>query len=132
MDYEEVLLVREDDAWVLNAGHSGEADGEQIKALLDILTTLTVQDIYPAEEVSSLFADETDLSYRLNFSDDTSKKMALAEYDDAYVLKMSDSDLYFKVESWQVDKIREFNLEKLTRIAAESTDTATQNVPESP
>ena len=132
VEYEEVLLVREDDAWVLNTGHSGEADGEQIKALLDSLTTLTVQDIYPAEEVSSLFADETDLSYRLNFSDDTSKKMALAEYDDAYVLKMSDSDLYFKVESWQVDKIREFNLEKPIRIAAESTDTGTQDVPESP
>ncbi|MDJ0622444.1 MAG: DUF4340 domain-containing protein [Desulfocapsaceae bacterium] len=122
VEYGNFVLVKQEDGWKLNAPLSGEADPEQIEALLDALTGLTVRDVYAADEVSPIFAGDSDLSYRLIFTDDTEKDMKLAKYDDAYVLKMSDSDLFFKVESWQVDKISEFQAASLIKEKGETAD----------
>lgn len=128
--YDDILLVRENDDWVLSTPLTGEGDPEQIEALLDALTGLTVRDVYAAGEVSSLFTNGADIRYKLTFSDDSEKNMELAEYDDAYVLKMSGSDLFFKVESWQVEKISDFDLAKLIKRKSETTDAGTSKAQE--
>lgn len=132
VEYGDVVLVREEDDWLLQAPMTGKANEEKLDDLLDALTSLTVGDIYPSAEVSRLFEGESDLRFRLELSDDTVREMILVEYEDGHVLKMSDSELFFKVESWQVEKIREFDLEELITATADKTDTAEPGRPESP
>jgi hypothetical protein len=109
----DIELSREGDSWLVADANTEKVIMEEIEKLIKAVTGLSVQSILDPNEVKTLFDNEPDLQFTVSAENKEPIQYSFVQQEDYSVLKISDSDLYFKVFSWQVDTLSEFRKEKL-------------------
>lgn len=128
----DISLSKKDKDWQLDGAAAGEADKGEIDKLLDKVTGLSVQSALDPAKAAPLFAQPLAAQFTVTKKDGGKLTYALAKQDDHYVLKMSASELYFKIGSTQAEALAGMKREKL--LAAKKEEAAEkpagQNAPE--
>lgn len=108
-----VYLTRTETGWSADTISSAQLNEEEIENLLAKVTSLAVQSVLFAEDVSSLFDGDETTQFTVILKDDTEVTYKIARHDEDYVLKMSNSDLFFKVNTYQAEGINDVSLDSL-------------------
>jgi len=98
----DIVLVRQDKDWKLEGG---EADPAKLTKALDQLTGLNVQAVLDTAKAAPLFQQAPAFQFIATKNDGSTVTFALVKQDDYYILKMSSSELYFKIGSWQAEEL---------------------------
>ena len=103
--------------WALEGADKEETDKDAVDSLLNKVTAVSVQSVLDPATSAELFAKDPAVQFTVTKEDDSTVTYAFAKNDDEkneyFVLKMSDSDLYFKVGKWLVEGLTEAKREKL-------------------
>lgn len=121
----ELKLEKSEEGWLLAGEDYNQLATEAINDLIDHATNLTAQSVLDPEQAVKLFADKPDLQLKVTVQDDNSVDYNFAKSEDYYVLKMSDNEFFYKINDWQVEKIKEFTLDKLVK--EEVTENASED-----
>ncbi|XOF34666.1 MAG: DUF4340 domain-containing protein [Candidatus Electrothrix sp. YB6] len=110
--------------WLPEGISADETDKEAVDRLLNKVTGISVQSVLDPEKAAALFKETPAVQFTVTKQDDSTATYAFAKQEDHYVLKMSDSDLYFKVGKWQVEDLTGMKREKLLVSYEEEKDEA--------
>ncbi len=119
---DDIKLSRKGDHWLLpDLADKVEIDVDQVKKLLSKIGNLRVKAIMDPTDNSSLFESEPDLLFDITLKDNHERRYLFAKPagKDYSVLKSSDHDYLFKVDSWQADEIGKFDKNALVKAKAE-------------
>ncbi|MEJ2135209.1 MAG: hypothetical protein P8X86_08185 [Desulfofustis sp.] len=105
--------------WVLDGEEPTELATEAVNDLVDYLANLSVQSVLDPDQVKKLFAEGPELQLSLTEDEGGDINYEFVKADDHFVLKTSDSDVYYKINSWQVEKLKEFTRAKITHSETE-------------
>ena len=113
----DIVLVRQDKDWKLEGG---EADPAKLAKALDQLTGLNVQGVLDPAKAAPLFQQAPALQFTATKNDGAALSFALAKQDEKhYALKISSSELHFKIGSWQAEELLKLKrAELLTKAVA--------------
>ncbi len=112
-------LEKSGEDWVLDGEESTELATEAVNYLVDHLANLSVQSVLDPDQVKKLFAEGPELQLSLTEDEGGDINYEFVKADDHFVLKTSDSDVYYKINSWQVEKLKEFTRAKITHSETE-------------
>ncbi|SDO48499.1 DUF4340 domain-containing protein [Desulforhopalus singaporensis] len=122
-----IVLKKTDAIWEQTEPETAALDQDKVGELVDTVTGFTVRHIFNPAEVSSLFAGATAEHIAITLDNGNKLTYSLVKKDDSYVLKTSDSDLYFEVPPWQVEPLVELDPEQL-KATAKSKDSGAEPV----
>lgn len=107
-------LTREDNVWRLEGVPAEETNGEEVARLVKNISDFTVQSVLEPEQVAALFDQQPALAFSAKKNNGTTVDYLLAKPEEEYyVLKLSNSGLYFKIYKWQVEGLKTFTAESL-------------------
>jgi hypothetical protein len=109
----DISMTRNGTGWSVDNLAGDQTSQEEVENLLTRVTGIAVQSVLAPHDVSSLFDDKT-TEFTVTMKDGSKITYMIARQDDDYVLKMSNSDLYFKANTYQAEGIGNFNLASLT------------------
>jgi hypothetical protein len=121
----ELTLEKSREDWQLAGEDSTQLSTEAINDLIDHAANLTVQSVLDPDRAGQLFSEDIDLQLKLTGLDDESVDYKFVKSEDHYVLKTSDSEHFYKINDWQVEKLKEFTLDKLVK--EEVTENASED-----
>jgi len=110
----DISMTRDGTGWSVDNLAGDQTSQEEVENLLTRVTGIAVQSVLAPDDVSSLFDDKT-TEFTVTMNDGSKITYMIARQDDDYVLKMSNSDLYFKANTYQAEGIGDFNLASLTQ-----------------
>ena len=115
----DIDLTRQGKSWQL----AGLADNEELNTgevdhLLNKISHLTVADVLDPTANAELFKKDPALTVTLKLTDNSDRVYTFAKPDkeNHYVLKTSDQDFLFKVNSFVVDDIKKINKNTLVKM----------------
>ncbi len=111
----DIELKKEESGWQIVGTDPKEVNTEEIDKLVKAITDIKVESVLDAANVKSLFDKGPELQFVVSTDTKKDVQYSFAKQDDYQVLKTTDSDLYFKVYSWQVENLQGFNKEKLVK-----------------
>lgn len=120
----DISLTRKDKDWLIDGTAEGEASKEEISKLLNIVTGLSVESVLDPATAAPLMAQPS-VQFAVTKKDGGRLTYALAKQDDHYALKMSASELHFKVSSTQAEALVGMKREKL--LAKKAADVQPQD-----
>jgi hypothetical protein len=109
----DISLTRKDKDWLLDGAADGEAAKDELDTLLNKITGLSVEAVLDPAEAAPLFQQAPAVQFTVTKNDGSTVTYALAKDKDYYVLKMSASELYFKVGTWQAEELAKMKRESL-------------------
>ncbi len=109
----DISLTRKDKDWLLDGAAEGEAVKGELDKLLNKITGLTVEAVLDPAKAAPLFQQAPAVQFTATKNDGSSVTYALAKEKDHYVLKMSSSELYFKIGTWQAEELTKMKRENL-------------------
>ncbi len=109
----DISLTRKDKDWLLDGAAEGEANKDELDTLLNRITGLSVEAVLDPAKAAPLFQQAPAVQFAVTKNDGSSVTYALAKDKDDYVLKMSASELYFKVGKWQAEELAKVKRESL-------------------
>jgi hypothetical protein len=109
----ELKLEKSGEGWLLAGEDSTQLSTEAIDDLIDHAANLTVQSVVDPDQAGKLFTAEPELKLKVTELDDKSVDYDFAKSEDHYVLKTSDSEHFYKINDWQVAKLKDFTPDKL-------------------
>lgn len=124
----DIELSQEGDGWLVADTSAEKLKMEEVEKLIKAITGLSVQSVLDPEEVKTLFGNEPDLQFTVSAENKESTQYSFVKQEDYSVLKISDSDLYFKVFNWQVETLKEFKKEKLVHSADDAVTAEPTNI----
>ena len=129
----DISLTRKDKDWSLDGAAEGEASKDELDKLLNTITGLSVEAVLDPAKAAPLFQQAPAVQFVVTKNDGSSVTYALAKDKDDYVLKMSNSGLYFKVGKWQAEELAKMKRESLLVKKAEAAPApASAAVPPAP
>ncbi|MFW2368879.1 MAG: DUF4340 domain-containing protein [Desulforhopalus sp.] len=125
LELTDIILTRNDTDWSVDTLKDEQPDKEEVEKIITKVTGLAVQSVLDPQDVSSLFNGGELTQFTVTLNNDSKVTYNLAKQDDRYVLKMSNNDLYFKVNTFQAEGINEINLASLTKKNEDEEEEAT-------
>ncbi len=118
MELPAVTLVRKGDTMTVDGlAEEEESIQAEVDKVVDRVATLEVRAILGRENKPEYRQDSPVLTIEVQTDEEKKRTYVFSEPEkEGYlVLKVSDNDLYFKVESWQVNPLKDLKREKLVR-----------------
>jgi hypothetical protein len=128
----DISLIKKDKEWLLDDDLHEATKAEEVDKLLDKVTGISVEAVLDPEKSAALFKEEPAARFTVTKKDDTEVTYTFAAQDEHYVLKMSDSELYFKIGKWQVEGLADIKRDKLSIGYTEEKAEEPTEVPELP
>lgn len=119
-------LVKDDKNWQLKDNSDEDLNISEIEKLIDKISSIAVQSIVDPETVSSLFEKEPVTQVTITSTDKGEIVFTFSKQDDHHVLRASNNENYFKVNSWLVESLQEFTLEKLVNMEDSSSENSAE------
>ena len=116
----DISLTRKDKEWLLDGATEGEASKDELDKLLNTITGLSVEAVLDPAKAAPLFQQAPAVQFAVTKNDGSTVTYNLAKDKDDYVLKMSNSELYFKVGKWQAEELAKMKRESLLVKKAEA------------
>lgn len=110
----DINITRTETGWSADTLPNDQLNGEAVENLLTKVSSLAVQSVLEPEDASSLFDGDEAAQFSVTMKDNTEITYRIVKQDDQYILNMSNSDLYFKVNTYQAEGISEVYLDTLT------------------
>ncbi len=130
VDLPGLSLSREDGRLVVTELMEGEETIEdEARRLLDRIAGLRVRSVLGTEQKPEYRQDQPLLRYSVALESGVQREYVVSKPEDAdyYVLKASQRDEYFKMDTWAVDPLREVLRTTLVRQTAADTASAKEN-----
>lgn len=124
----DIEIKKEEGGWQIADLDSTEVKTQELEKLIEAVTDLQVQSVLDPEKAEPLFAKDLDFQFIVSTESKENIQYSFAKQDDYRVLKISESDLYFKVYDWQVDNLQEFTKEKLVQHKDDVEQPETTNI----
>jgi hypothetical protein len=116
----DISLTRKDKDWLLDGAAEGEASKDELDKLLNTITGLSVEAVLDPAKAAPLFQQAPAVQFAVTKNDGSTVTYNLAKDKEDYVLKMSNSELYFKVGKWQAEELAKMKRESLLVKRAEA------------
>ena len=132
VDLPDLSLKRKDGGLVVADLQEGEETvDDEARRLLERIAGLRVRGVLGTEEKQEYRQDRPELRYRIALESGDEQTYVFSKPDEAdyYVLKASQRDEYFKVDTWDVDPLREAGRNNLVRQAGGDTAAAEEGQP---
>lgn len=105
-------LVKKDNGWLVIGFEEKDINTSEIDKLIKAIGDLKVQSVLDPVEVKSLFDEGPDFQFTVATDKEDSISYSFKKKDDFNILKISTSDLFFKVYDWQLEGLKAFTKEK--------------------
>lgn len=115
----DITLTRKDNEWHVEELSPDETNREEVAKLLDRVTGITVQTVLAPEEAVPLVEKSPQTQFTVTKTNGTTVKYSIAGQEELFVLKMSDSSLYYTLSKWQADNLAVIALSELKTAESE-------------